>query len=85
MFYTCRAVEPARPIGMRYWWVNQNQTFQQEFDGGYERSPTASLKSRRTRDSMSADIKVPSKSNSSARKSWDFFDVHKGEASLRSN
>lgn len=20
---------------MRYWWVNQNQTFRQEFEGGY--------------------------------------------------
>ena len=24
---------------MRYWWVNQNQTFRQEFDGGYLWSP----------------------------------------------
>jgi putative restriction endonuclease len=24
---------------MRYWWVNQNQTFRQEVDGGYLWSP----------------------------------------------
>ena len=24
---------------MRYWWVNQNQTFRQELDGGYLWSP----------------------------------------------
>ena len=24
---------------MRYWWVNQNQTFRHEFDGGYLWSP----------------------------------------------
>jgi hypothetical protein len=24
---------------MRYWWVNQNQTFRQEIDGGYLWSP----------------------------------------------
>ena len=24
---------------MRYWWVNQNQTFEQEFKGGYLWSP----------------------------------------------
>lgn len=24
---------------MRYWWVNQNQTFSQEFHGGYLWSP----------------------------------------------
>ncbi|MEQ9565396.1 MAG: HNH endonuclease, partial [Pseudomonadales bacterium] len=24
---------------MRYWWVNQNQTFEQEFNGGYIWSP----------------------------------------------
>jgi len=23
------------PIDRRYWWVNQNQTFRQEIDGGY--------------------------------------------------
>ena len=24
---------------MRYWWVNQNQTFRQEIEGGYLWSP----------------------------------------------
>ena len=24
---------------MRYWWVNQNQTYKQEFNGGYIWSP----------------------------------------------
>jgi len=24
---------------MRYWWVNQNQTFRHEFEGGYLWSP----------------------------------------------
>jgi hypothetical protein len=24
---------------VRYWWVNQNQTFRQEIDGGYLWSP----------------------------------------------
>jgi hypothetical protein len=23
--------------GVRYWWVNQNQTFRQEIEGGYHR------------------------------------------------
>src|SRR5712664_4386559 len=26
-------------VGMRYWWVNQNQTFRQEITGGYLWSP----------------------------------------------
>jgi hypothetical protein len=26
-------------VGMRYWWVNQNQTFRQEIGGGYLWSP----------------------------------------------
>jgi hypothetical protein len=26
-------------LGMRYWWVNQNQTFRQEIAGGYLWSP----------------------------------------------
>src|ERR1035441_129479 len=29
------------PSSMRYWWVNQNQTFRQEQDGGYLWSPKA--------------------------------------------
>src|SRR6059036_2139534 len=28
-----------RGVGMRYWWVNQNQTFRQEIAGGYLWSP----------------------------------------------
>jgi putative restriction endonuclease len=30
---------PVRTMRMRYWWVNQNQTFRQEIDGGYLWSP----------------------------------------------
>jgi len=27
----------------KYWWVNQNQTFKQEFEGGYLWSPPESV------------------------------------------
>jgi hypothetical protein len=30
---------PSLQLKMRYWWVNQNQTFRQEFQGGYLWSP----------------------------------------------
>jgi putative restriction endonuclease len=32
---------------MRYWWVNQNQTFRQEVDGGYMWSPKRNTNDRR--------------------------------------
>lgn len=32
---------------MRYWWVNQNQTFQQEFKGGYLWSPKRKVNDQR--------------------------------------
>ncbi|MBA3573045.1 MAG: HNH endonuclease [Pyrinomonadaceae bacterium] len=32
---------------MRYWWVNQNQTFEQEFNGGYLWSPKRKANSHR--------------------------------------
>jgi hypothetical protein len=32
---------------MRYWWVNQNQTFRHEIDGGYLWSPKRSAGDRR--------------------------------------
>jgi len=32
---------------MRYWWVNQNQTFKQEFEGGYLWSPKRKADGRR--------------------------------------
>jgi hypothetical protein len=28
-----------KPTGMRYWWVNQNQTYRHEVEGGYLWSP----------------------------------------------
>jgi hypothetical protein len=28
-----------RAVAMRYWWVNQNQTYAQEISGGYLWSP----------------------------------------------
>jgi hypothetical protein len=34
-----RIVYPNRGVGMRYWWVNQNQTFRQEIAAGYLWSP----------------------------------------------
>ena len=32
---------------MRYWWVNQNQTFRQEIKGGYLWSPKRNKNDRR--------------------------------------
>jgi putative restriction endonuclease len=34
-----RNISTERPIGMRYWWVNQNQTYRHELGGGYLWSP----------------------------------------------
>lgn len=34
-----RSIVSSRSTGMRYWWVNQNQTFRQEIAGGYLWSP----------------------------------------------
>ena len=33
--------------GVRYWWVNQNQTFRQEIEGGYLWSPKRNQNGRR--------------------------------------
>ena len=37
--WTIEAVGAAEPNEVRYWWVNQNQTFRQEIEGGYLWSP----------------------------------------------
>jgi hypothetical protein len=37
----------ARPITMRYWWVNQNQTYRAEVRGSFMRSPKLTVKDAR--------------------------------------
>lgn len=40
---------PPPPADRRYWWVNQNQTFRQEIDGGYLWSPKRKANGDRNR------------------------------------
>ena len=40
---------PPLPADRRYWWVNQNQTFRQEIDGGYLWSPKRKANGDRNR------------------------------------
>lgn len=43
------SVDPPAPFARRYWWVNQNQTFRQEQEGGYLWSPKRKANDARNR------------------------------------